>query len=121
MPSFRMMNFNKENNEAKLKFNLDLLTERRECAKVRQVAYKNQVTMYYNKRVMHRSFLPSDMVLRKVTLSTKELNDGKLDLTWEGSYRVVKVSRPRTYWMEDISGRALLGPWNGEHLKKYYQ
>ncbi|GFS30826.1 hypothetical protein Acr_00g0014380 [Actinidia rufa] len=110
IPSFRMMNFNKENNKAKLRLNLDLLTERKECAEVRLVAYKHQVTKYYNKRVKHRSFLPGDMVLRKVILSTKELNAGKLDLTWEGSYRVVKVSRLGTYWKEDIRGGHYLAP-----------
>ena len=41
--------------------------------------------------------LPGDLVLRKVTLSTKELNAGKLGPTWEGPYKVVKVSRPGTY------------------------
>ena len=60
--------------------------------------------------VKHRSFLPSDLVLREVTLST----------TWEGPYRVIKVFKPGAYWLEDMSRKAL-HPWNAEHLKKYYQ
>ncbi|GFZ18321.1 hypothetical protein Acr_27g0000600 [Actinidia rufa] len=39
----------------------------------------------------------------------------------EGPYKVIKVSRPGTYWLEDLNGKALLHPWNAEHLKKYYQ
>ena len=62
-----------------------------------------------------------DLVLRKATLSIKELNVGKVGPTWEGPYKVVKVSRPRTYWLEYMNGKALPHPWNAEHLKKYYQ
>ncbi|GFY95426.1 hypothetical protein Acr_10g0008110 [Actinidia rufa] len=121
MPSFRVSTFNKETNEAELRLNLDLLEERRESAELRQTAYKCQVAKYYNQRVRHRSFLPGDLVLRKVTLSTKEPNAGKLGPTWEGPYKVIKVSRPGTYWLEDLDGKALSHPWNAEHLKKYYQ
>ncbi|GFS40591.1 hypothetical protein Acr_00g0069450 [Actinidia rufa] len=121
MPSFRTSNFDKENNEAELRLNLDLLEERREKDELRQAAYKCQVTKYYNRRVKHRSFLPGDPVLRKVTLSIREPNTGKLDPTWEGPYKVIKVSKPETYWLEDPNGKALLHPWNAEHLKKYYQ
>ncbi|GFZ19982.1 hypothetical protein Acr_28g0006870 [Actinidia rufa] len=121
MPSFRISNFDKESNEAELRLNLDLLEEKREKAELRQAAYKNQVAKYYNQRVKHRSFLPGDLVLRKVTLSTREPNTGKLGPTWEGPYKVVKVSRLGTYWLEDLNGKALLHPWNAEHLKKYYQ
>ncbi|GFZ18422.1 hypothetical protein Acr_27g0001610 [Actinidia rufa] len=87
MPSFRISNFDKESNEAELRLNLDLLEEKRENAELRQMAYKCQVANYYNQRVRHRSFLPGDLVLRKVTLPTKELNAGKLGPTWEGPYK----------------------------------
>ncbi|GFY95453.1 hypothetical protein Acr_10g0008380 [Actinidia rufa] len=121
MPSFRVLNFDKEINEAELRVNLDLLEEKRESAELRQMAYKCQVAKYYNQRVRHRSFLPGDLVLRKVTLSTKEPNTGKLGPTWERPYKVIKVSRPGTYWLEDLDGKVLSHPWNAEHLKKYYQ
>ena len=35
LPSFRISNFNKENNETELRLNLDLLDERRKIAEVR--------------------------------------------------------------------------------------
>ena len=105
MPSFRTMNFDKENNEAELRFNLDLLVEKRECADVQQASYKHKVTKYYNKRVKHMSFLPGNLVLKDVILSTKKLNVEKLGPTWEGPYRVIKVSRPGTYWLEAWAGK----------------
>ena len=73
------------------------------------------------KGVKHISFLPSDLVLRKVTLSTKEPNAGKLSPTWEDPYKVVKVSRTETYWLEDMGKKPFPRPWNAEHLKIYYQ
>ena len=36
---------------------------------------------YYNQIVRHKSFLHGNLVLRKVTLATKEPNTGKLDPT----------------------------------------
>ena len=110
MQSFRTSNFNKGNNEAELRLNLDLFNEKRGRAEIHQAAYKHQVTKYYNQRVKHRSFSPGDLVLRKATLSTKEPNAGKLGHTWEGPYKVVKVSRLGTYWLEDMSRKALLHP-----------
>ncbi|GFZ18368.1 hypothetical protein Acr_27g0001070 [Actinidia rufa] len=117
---YRTSNFDKESNEIELRLNLDLLDEKREMAELRQAAYKCQVAKYYNRRVKRRSFLPGDLVLRKVTLSTKEPSAGKLSSTWEGPYKVIKVSRPGTYWLEDPSKKALPHPWNAGHQKKYY-
>ena len=97
MSSFKISNFDKENNEIELRLNLDLLDEKKERAKIRQATYKHQVSKYYNQRGKHRSFLLGDLVLRKVTLSTKEPNVGKLDPNWEDPYKVVKVSRPEIY------------------------
>ena len=121
MPNFRIVNFDKENNEAELRLNLDLIDEKIERAEIRQATYKHSVAKYYNQRIKHRSFLPSDLVLRKVTLATKEPNAGKLNSTWEDPYKVDKVSRPGPYWLKDMDGKALPRPWNAEHLKKYYQ
>ncbi|GFY86953.1 hypothetical protein Acr_05g0005920 [Actinidia rufa] len=121
VPSFRTLNFNGKGNEGELRLNLDLLDEKRERAELRQAAYKSRIAKYYNERVKHRSFLPGDLVLRRVTLSTRDPSAGKLSPTWEGPYKVIKVSRTGTCWLEDLNGKALSHPWNAEHLKKYYQ
>ena len=47
---------------------------------------------YYNKRVKLRQLDIGDLVLRKVSVATKDPNQGKLELTWEGPYRVVHYS-----------------------------
>ena len=48
MPSFRTLNFDKENNEVELRLNLDLLDEKRERAEIQQPTYKHQIAKYYN-------------------------------------------------------------------------
>ena len=118
MPSFWTMNFYKETNKIELGLNLDLFIEKREYAEVRQASYKRQVVNYFNRMVKHMLFQPGNLVLREVTLATEELNAGKLCPTWEGPYKVVKVSKLGTCWMEDMGGKGLPYPWNAEHLKK---
>ncbi|GFS37343.1 hypothetical protein Acr_00g0051440 [Actinidia rufa] len=58
---------------------------------------------------------------RESTEIRQEPNAEKIGPTWEGSYKVIKISRLRTYWLEDTSRKALSHPWNTEHLKKYYK
>ena len=48
-------------------------------------------------RELSTNFLLGDLVLRKVTLATKEPNPRKLNPTWEGPYKIVKVFRLKTY------------------------
>ena len=110
MPSFRTSNFDQEKNEVKLRLNLDLINKKKEQVEVPQAAYKKLVAKYYIQRVKHKSFLPVNLVLRKVTLSTKEPNAEKLSPTWKGPYKVIKVSRSGIYWLEDKSGKTLPHP-----------
>jgi hypothetical protein len=70
--------------------------------------------------VKHREFKVGDLVLRKVTLATKDPTQGKLGPTWEGPYRVTKFYKRGTYHLKKLDSTTLPHPWNAEHLKKYY-
>ena len=48
---------------------------------------------YYNKRVKLKRLDIGDLVLRKVTLATRDPAQGKLGPIWKGPYRVVHYSR----------------------------
>ena len=76
---------------------------------------------YYNKIVKLRRLDIGDLVLRKVTPTTRDSTQGKLGLTWEGPYLVVHYSRQGSYHLETLDGHRLPQPWNIEHLKKYHQ
>ena len=113
--------FHEESNDDHLWINLDCLDEVREEASIRVTKYQQRMADYYNKRVKLRRLDIGDLVLRKVTPTTKDLAQGKLGPTWEGPYRVVHYSRQGSYHLETMDGQKLPRPWNIEHLKKYHQ
>jgi hypothetical protein len=99
---------------------LDLLQEKHDRAQITMAVYQERVARYFNRKVKPRSFKVGDLVLRKVTLTTKDSDEGKLAPNWEGPYKVISCQRPGAYYLEDLAGKVLLRPWNVEHLKRYY-
>lgn len=75
---------------------------------------------HYNTHVKSRYFNVGDLVLKKVTITTKDPTQGKLSPNWEGPYKVVNCFIRETYHLETLNGRKPHHPWNAEHLKKYY-
>ena len=83
--------------------------------------YQQRMARFYNKRIRTRTFIPGDLVLRKVTLNTRKPEEGSLGAKWEGPYKVVKVVKPGVYILEQLDGTKLKKPWNAEMLRKYFQ
>ena len=119
--STRRTTFSKEENDDKLRVNLDCLDEVRDKVSSKMKEYQRKMAEYYNKRVKLRQLDIGDLVLRKVTSPIKDPTQGKLGPTWEGPYRVVHYSRRGSYHLETVDGRRLPRPWNIEHLKKYHR
>ena len=101
--------------------NLDLIDEVRADAEHRVAKYKNLMARQYDAMVKPRRFNIRDLVLRKVSLSTKNPAHGKLGPNWEGPYRIINYKRQGSYYLEALDGRKLEHPWNVEHLRRYYQ
>ena len=118
--STRQVAFNEEENDDKLRLNLDCLDEVREEASCRMTKYQQKMAEYYNKKVKLRQLDIGDLVLCKVTTATKDPVQGKLGPTWEGPYRVVHYSRRGSYHLGTLDGKKLICPWNIENLKKYH-
>ena len=121
LTTWRMNHYDNSSNDSQLCTNLDLLDEVRNQVETRTRTYQQRMALYYNRRVKHREFKVGDLVLRKVTLATKDPTQGKLGPTWEGPYKVVKFHRRGTYHLEKLDETTLPHPWNAKHLKKYYQ
>ncbi|XP_070004407.1 uncharacterized protein LOC142163409 [Nicotiana tabacum] len=100
--------------------NLELLDERRDLAHIRMAAQKQRIERYYNRRANLRYFKVGDLVLRKVTQNTWELNAGKLGPAWEGPYQVSTVTGKGSYELETQNGEKLSSKWNVAQLKRYY-
>jgi hypothetical protein len=120
LTTLRTSTYDDQQNEEQLRLNLDLINEVRETAETRIKRYQEKMTRHYNTKVKPRQFSTGDLVLRKVTLGTKDPSQGKLGPNWEGPYKVVEIRRPGTYHLEDANGRQLPHLWNTEHLRKYY-
>ena len=101
--------------------NLDLMEEKHNKSLVRLAAQKQLVAKYYNTKVRPCSFLPGDLVLRRVFQNTQELGTGPFRPNWEGPYKVKRIVRIGVYKLEDLGGKTLVHPWNVEHVRKYFQ
>ena len=67
----------KHNDEA-LRLNLDLLDEKCEQILRHTEDYQRKTTRYYNQKVKPRSYMPGDLVLKKLLPSRKNPAHGKL-------------------------------------------
>ena len=113
--------FHEESNDDHLRINLDCLDEVSEKASLKVTKHQQKMADYYNKRVKLRRLDIGDLVLHKVTPTTRDSAQGKLSPTWEGPYRFVHYSRQGSYHLETVDGQKLPRPWNIEHLKKFHQ
>ncbi|XP_070036557.1 uncharacterized protein [Nicotiana tomentosiformis] len=77
-PTLRYSQTNEESNNKAMLVNLELLEGRRDLAHVRMAAQNRRMERYYNRRANFRFLKVGDLVLRKVTQNTQELNAGKL-------------------------------------------
>ena len=99
---------------------LDLVNEIRATTVQRLARYQDFMAKHYNSKVRHRDFQVRDLVLRKVTSTTRDPSLGKLGPNWQGPYRITSWQRKDTYHLETLDGQKMYHPWNTEHLKKYY-
>ena len=97
MANHRVMMYQDKDNEEQLRLNLDLIDEVRADAEHRATKYKNLMARQYDTMVKPRCFNIGDLVLRKVSLATKNPAHGKLGLNWEGPYRVINRKRQGSY------------------------
>ena len=78
MTSHRVRKYQAEKNEEQLRLNLDLMDKVRMDAEQRTARYKNLMARQYNAMVKPRRFKIGDLVLKRVTLATRNLAYGKL-------------------------------------------
>ena len=86
-----------EHNDESLRLNLDLLNEKREQVLRRIEDYQRKTARYYNQKVKPMSYMPDDLVLKKLLPSRKNPAHGKLGPNWEGPYIIYRVVRPGNY------------------------
>ena len=121
LANHRVTMYQDKDNEKQLRLNLDLIDEVRTDADERTTRYKILMARQHDAMVKPRRFNIGDLVLKKVSLATKNPAHGKLEPNWEGPYRIINYKRQGSYYLEALDGRKLEHPWNVEHLRRYYQ
>ena len=121
MANHRVTMYQDKDNEEQLCLNLDLIDEIRTDTDERTARYKNLMARQYDAMVKLRRFNIGDLILKKVSLATKNSAHGKLGPNWEGPYRIINYKRQGSYYLEALDERKLEHPWNVEHLRRYYQ
>jgi hypothetical protein len=106
-------------NEQELRFNLDLLEERRGIAAIRESRYKKEMAKYYDSKVKIQQYKVGDCVMRNNEAS-RALPPGKLAPRWEGPYVIADAMEKGSYVLARLDGTVLQRTWNGVHLKKCY-
>ena len=119
--SYRVENHDKNKNNEAMHLQLDLVDEVRATVEQRLAQYQDLMAKHYNSRVRHRDFQVKDLVIRKVTGTTRDPSQRKLGPNWEGPYKITSWQRKGTYHLEMLDGQKLHHPWTTEHLKRYYQ
>ncbi|GMH29611.1 hypothetical protein Nepgr_031454 [Nepenthes gracilis] len=112
MPSLQIECFDPATNERRLRESLDLLSEVRDAARLRTVAYQQRVARYYNKRVKARPLEVGDLVLRSVEAAGKTAKWNKLSPGWEGPFFVSAILRSGAYKLRAQNGK-LTAPKSG--------
>ena len=108
-----------EHNDVALEFRF--LDEKREQVQRRAEEYQRKTAKYYNQRFKPRSYMPGDLVLKKLLPTRKNPAHGKLGPNLEGPYIVSRVVRPGNYELQTEEGKILQHTWNAKHLKRFYQ
>ena len=119
MANHRVMKYQYKDNEEQLHLNLDLIDKVRMDAEQRTTRYKNLMARQYDVMVKLKRFNIGDLVLKRVSLATRNPTYGKLGPNWEGPYRVINCKRQESYYLEALDGQKLEHLWNIEHLRKY--
>ena len=93
MANHRDMMYQEKDNTEQLCLNLDLIDGVKTDVDERIAKYKNLMARQHDAMVKPRQFNIEDLVLKKVSLATKNLAHGKLGPNWKGPYRIINCKR----------------------------
>ena len=110
MANHKVTMYQDKDNEEQLCLNLDLIDEVKTDANERTARYKNLMARQHDAMVKPRRFNIGDLVLKKVSLATKNPAHGKLGPNWEGPYRIINCKKQGSYYLEVIDRRKLEHP-----------
>ena len=121
LTSYQISHYNEERNEERMRLQLDFLDEVKATAEQQIAHNQDLMAKHYNVKVKPCHFQVEDLVLRKMTMATRDPAQGKLGPNQEGPYRIIDYYRKGTYHLETLNEQRFHHPWNIKHLRKYYE
>ncbi|KAM1469470.1 hypothetical protein ACFXTO_040644 [Malus domestica] len=103
-------NYVQSENDKQLTLNLDLVEEHKNQAHLRNVAYKQCISNYYDSRVKPRYFKVGDWVLKKILLYDRIPSEGTLSPNWDGPFEVIGINRPDSCKLRSSDGKTIGHP-----------
>lgn len=76
-----------------------------------------RVARKYNSKVLPRSFVAGDLVLRRIH---RNGSTGKLGANWEGPFRIKEEIGKGAFRLEELGGRSIPRTWNCSSLRFYF-
>ena len=95
LSSYRVENYDEENNTEQMMAELDLVEKKREQALIWTAAHNQVVAKYYNKKFRPKTFKVGDMIIKNVLVQESGL--GSFGPKWDRPFRVTDVMRLGTY------------------------
>ncbi|GAA0173287.1 hypothetical protein LIER_26939 [Lithospermum erythrorhizon] len=119
LPSYRQTGFDEEENNLRMREELNFTDELRDKPLFRIVQYKHLIVRTYTRRVKNRQFNVGDLVMRMYAITHPNCKN-KLSPNWEGPYRITKVVGPAIYELSHLNGKSINHTWHATKLHKYY-
>ena len=121
LESLRIQSYDELVNDISLRAQKDLIDELSDEVNKRKCAYQRRAERYYNKKVRPRSFLPGDLVCRKLEATRPSEAHGALAPNWEDLVRVSHALGNGAYKLETLDGELIPRTWNVDNLRKFYE
>ena len=97
------------------------MDELRDEVNKRKCAYQRRAERYYNKKVRPRSFLPGDLVCRKLEAARPSEARGALAPNWKDPVQVSQAQGNGAYKLETLDGELIPRTWNADNLRKFHE
>ena len=121
LPNIPVQSYDEMVNQVGLNAQRDAMEETHDLVRRRIAAYQQHAAKYYNKCVKKRTFLPGDLVSRKLEATGSAEGRGKLAPNWEDPVRVVEALGNGAYRLETLEGDPIPRTWNADNLRNFYK
>lgn len=97
---------------------MDLLDKVRVAAEQQMACYQDLMANHYNNKIKPWYFKVGDLVLRKVTIATKDPHIRQARPQLGKTLQIIDCYRRSTYHQETLNRQRLHHPWNAEYLRR---